>query len=108
MLISQTGQVWQIPNEAGSAALDPSVVCAAAATTCAPGTVQTQAQSGAFQVLPPSHQVFSGGIAGSVTVSGTPLSVSVFAYAVNKPSSRMQSAAEACAKHLKNKIAKFM
>jgi hypothetical protein len=82
VLVSQTGQVWQIPNEAGSLALDPGVICAVGAPTCAPGTVQTQSQSQAFQVGLPAHQVFTGGIAGSLTVSGTtaPVAAYVFAY----------------------------
>ncbi|HEY6912198.1 MAG TPA: hypothetical protein VI356_22655 [Myxococcales bacterium] len=82
VLISQTGQVWQIPNEAGSLALDPAVVCAAGAASCAPGTVQTQSQSQAFQVGLPAHQFFTGGISGSLTVSGTaaPVAAYVFAY----------------------------
>jgi len=83
VLLSQSGQVWQIPNEAGSAALAPSVICAAGASACAPGTVQTQSQSAAFQVGPPSHPPFSGGITGLLQVSGTPLSAYVFAYAAN-------------------------
>src|SRR5712692_8669511 len=44
----------------------------------------------------------------SIQVTNIKTGVVAFAYAVNKPSSRMQSAAEACAKHLKNKIAKSM
>jgi len=83
VLLSQTGQVWQIPNEAGSAALDPSVVCATA--PCAPGTVQTQSQSGAFQVHAPAHAAYTGGIAGSLTVAGAPAVAAayVFAYAMD-------------------------
>jgi len=81
VLMEQTGQVWQIPNEAGSAALDPSVVCAAAATSCAPGTVQTQSQSQAFQVGLPAHAIYSGAIAGTLTAASTPLAAYVFAYA---------------------------
>ena len=82
VLLSQTGQVWQIPNEAGSAALDPRVVCATA--PCAPGTVQTQSQSDAFQVVAPAHAGYTGGIAGSLTVAGAPAIASayVFAYAM--------------------------
>jgi uncharacterized protein (DUF2141 family) len=83
VLLSQTGQVWQIPNESGSAALDPSVVCPATASSCAPGTIKTQSQSGAFLVGPPSHPVYTGGIAGSLTVTGTPRAAYVFAYAAN-------------------------
>jgi hypothetical protein len=85
VLLSQSGQAWQIPNEAGSAALDPSVVCPAAATSCAAGTVQTQSQSQAFQVGLPAHPVYSGGIAGTLTVSGSPAIASayVFAYPAN-------------------------
>jgi len=79
VLSSETGQVWQIPNEAGAAALDPRVVCPAAATFCAPGTVQTHSQSGAFQVGPRSHATFSGGIAGTLTLPGPALGVHVFA-----------------------------
>ncbi|HET7787373.1 MAG TPA: hypothetical protein VFL36_15495 [Myxococcales bacterium] len=82
VLVSQTGQVWQIPNEAGTLALDPSVVCAAGSTTCAAGTVQTQSQSQAFQVGLPAHQVFTGGISGSLTIGGAaaPVAAYVFAY----------------------------
>src|SRR5256885_6163271 len=79
-LVSQTGQVWQIPNEAGSAALDPSVVCAAA--PCAPGTVQTQSQSGAFQVHAPAHAAYTGGIAGSLTVAGAPAIAAAYVFAM--------------------------
>ena len=81
VLLSETGQVWQIPNEAGAAALDPRVVCPAAATSCAPGTVQTQSQSGAFQVGPRSRAPLGGGIAGRVTVHGPAVAVYVFAHA---------------------------
>jgi hypothetical protein len=81
VLVSQTGQVWQIPNAAGSAALDPGVACPASAPTCAPGTVQTQSQSRAFQVGPPSHPVHDGQIAGTLTVTGEPIAAYVFAYA---------------------------
>ena len=83
VLLSQTGQVWQIPNEAGSAALDPLVVCATA--PCAPGTVQTQSQSNAFQVLAPAHPRYTGGISGFLTVVGAPAIASayVFAYAMD-------------------------
>jgi hypothetical protein len=80
VLISQTGQAWQIPNEAGSAALDPSVVCAATAPTCALGTVKAASQSQAFQVGPPAHQVYTGSISGTLTAASTPLSAYVFAY----------------------------
>jgi uncharacterized protein (DUF2141 family) len=86
VLLSQTGQAWQIPNEAGSAALDPSVVCDAATVSCPPGTVQTQSQSRAFHVGLPAQPVYTGRIVGSLAVSGTPLpswTVSVFAYAAN-------------------------
>jgi uncharacterized protein (DUF2141 family) len=81
VLLSQTGQVWQIPNEAGTAALDPRAVCSSA--PCAPGTVQTQSQSGAFQILAPSQAAHTGGIAGSLTVAGAPAIAAayVFAYA---------------------------
>jgi uncharacterized protein (DUF2141 family) len=85
-LLSQTSQAWQIPNEAGSAALDPGVVCDATAVSCAPGTVQTQSQSRAFQVGLPGHPVYTGRIVGSLAVGGTPLpswTVSVFAYGTN-------------------------
>jgi uncharacterized protein (DUF2141 family) len=84
VLISQGGQAWQIPNEAGSAALDPGSVCAASASSCAPGTAQTQSQSGAFHVVSPAHQVFDGAISGSLTVAGpAPAGAYVFAYAAN-------------------------
>ena len=80
VLVEQTGQIWQIPNEAGSAALDASVVCAAAAGTCAPGTVKTQSQSQAFQVGLPAHPIYSGAIAGTLTAAATPAAAYVFAY----------------------------
>ena len=80
VLVEQTGQVWQIPNEAGSAALDASVVCAASASTCAPGTVKTQSQSQAFQVRLPANPLFSGAIAGTLTATATPVAAYVFAY----------------------------
>jgi len=83
VLVSQAGQVWEIPNASGSAALDPAVVCLASAPECAPGTVQTQSQSQAFQVGPPAHTARSGGIAGTLSVAGTPLAAHVFAYAAN-------------------------
>jgi hypothetical protein len=83
VLVSQAGQVWEIPNASGSAALDPAVVCPASAPTCAPGTVQTQSQSQAFQVGPAAHAARSGGIAGTLSVAGTPLAAYVFAYAAS-------------------------
>ena len=84
VLVAQTGQVWQVPNEAGSAALDPAVVCPEAASTCSPATVQTQSQSRAFRVGPPSHPVYTGAIAGSLTAGATPIaSAYVVAYAVS-------------------------
>src|SRR5882672_5462926 len=83
VLVSQTGQVWEVPNASGSAALDPAVVCPAWATACTPGTVQTQSQSQAFEVGPPARAVHSGGIAGTLSVAGTPLAAHVFAYAAN-------------------------
>ena len=44
--------------------------------------MQTQSQSQAFQVGLPAHQIFTGGIAGSLTLSGTaaPVAAYVFAY----------------------------
>jgi uncharacterized protein (DUF2141 family) len=83
VLVSQAGQVWEIPNAFGSAALDAAVVCPASASACAPGTVQTQSQSQAFQVVPPAHAVRSGGIAGTLSVAGNPLAAYVFAYAAS-------------------------
>ena len=83
VLVSQAGQVWEIPNASGSAALDPAVVCPASASACGPGTVQTQSQSQAFQVVPPAHALRSGGIAGTLSVAGNPLAAYVFAYAAN-------------------------
>ena len=82
VLVEQTGQIWQIPNEAGSAALDPSVVCAASASTCAPGTLKTQSQSQAFQVGLPAHPIYSGAIAGTLTATATPAAAYLFAYPV--------------------------
>jgi uncharacterized protein (DUF2141 family) len=83
VLVSQAGQVWEIPNASGSAALDPSVVCPASAPSCAPGTVQTQSQSQAFQVGPAAHGARAGGIAGTLSVAGTPLAAYVFAYSAS-------------------------
>ncbi len=82
VLVTQSGQVWQIPNEAGSLALAPQVVCAASTTICPPGTVQTQSQSASFQVGLPAHQIYSGAIAGMLTAAA-PISAYVFAYAAN-------------------------
>ncbi|HUJ29475.1 MAG TPA: hypothetical protein VLW85_25820 [Myxococcales bacterium] len=82
VLILQTGEVWQIPNEGGSAALDPQVVCAAGAPVCAPGTVKTQSQSEAFQVGVPAHPIYSGAISGTLTAA-SPGTAYVFAYPVN-------------------------
>lgn len=83
VLVTQSGQVWQIPNEAGSAALDPQVVCAASAATCPAGTVQTQSQSASFQVGLPAHPIYSGAIAGTLTAGTAPVSAYVFAFAAN-------------------------
>src|SRR5882672_1562833 len=83
VLVSQAGQVWEIPNASGSAALDPAVVCPASAPACASGTVQTQSQSQAFQVGPAAYAARSGGIAGTLSVAGIPLAAHVFAYAAN-------------------------
>src|SRR6267143_1313200 len=83
VLVSQAGQVWEIPNASGSAALDPAVVCPASAPACAPGPVQTQSQSQAFQIGSPANPARSGGIAGTLSVAGTPLAAHVFAYAAN-------------------------
>ena len=83
VLVSQTGQVWEVPNASGSAALDPAVVCSASASACAPGTVQTQSQSQAFEVGPPARAIHSGAIAGTLSVAGDPLAAHVFAYASN-------------------------
>jgi hypothetical protein len=81
VLVAQTGQIWQIPNEAGSAALDASVVCAAGAGPCAPGTVRTQSQSAAFQVGLPAHAIFPGAISGTLTVPAPVVGPAyVFAY----------------------------
>lgn len=51
VVVNETGQVWQIPNQ--SSVVLPSEVCAQAASSCAPGTVQTQSQGRAFVVTPP-------------------------------------------------------
>ena len=84
VLVAQTGQAWQVPNEAGSAALDPAVVCPESALTCNPATVQTQSQSRAFRVGLPSHPVYTGAIAGSLTANaGSIASAYVFAYAAS-------------------------
>jgi len=83
VLVSQAGQVWEIPNASGSAALDPAVICPASAPACPPETVQTQSQSQAFQVGSPANPARSGGIAGTLSVAGTPLAAHVFAYAAN-------------------------
>ena len=52
--------------------------------TCNPATVQTQSQSRAFRVGLPSHPVYTGAIAGSLTANaGSIASAYVFAYAAS-------------------------
>jgi uncharacterized protein (DUF2141 family) len=87
VVINETGQLWQIPNSAGSLALDPAVICAADATACAAGTVQTQSQSQAFTVTLPQRQLVANAIAGALTVSGIPsfAGAYVFAYSAENP-----------------------
>src|SRR5205807_9617767 len=72
VLLERSGQVWQIPNESGSAALHPSVVCAESAPSCAPGTVKTQSQSRPFHVGNPAHPIYSGASAGTLQAGTAP------------------------------------
>ena len=84
VIINQTGQAWQIPNEAGPAALDPRAVCAAA--PCAPGTVQTQSQGRAFLVGPPTSTPTQVTISGTLSFTGaTPAAAYVYAFSAANP-----------------------
>ncbi|MBS2021735.1 MAG: hypothetical protein JST92_04955, partial [Deltaproteobacteria bacterium] len=88
VLMNATGQLWQIPNEAGPAALDPGSVCPSP-TTCGAGQVSTASQSRSFAVVPPAGAVPPGAIAGTVKlVSGqqtTVKAVYVYAFSTNDP-----------------------
>jgi uncharacterized protein (DUF2141 family) len=77
ILMNETGQLWQVPNSSGSAALDPR----------AAALVNTSSQSQAFAVVPPAAAVNAGEIDGTVQLSGVPSfkSVYVFAYSVSDP-----------------------
>jgi hypothetical protein len=79
VIINQTGQVWQIPNEAGPAALDPRAVCAAA--PCAPGTVQTQSQGRAFVVGLPTSTPTQVTISGTLTFTSPTPAAGAYVYA---------------------------
>lgn len=74
VLINQTGQIWQVPNEAGSAALDP----ASAAL------VDTASQSQVFSVSVPAS-LSTGSISGTLTVNGAITGAYVFAYDSSNP-----------------------
>ena len=75
VLVNQTGQVWQVPNEAGSAAL----------TAQSAALAPTQSQSQAFTVTVPSA-LNAGTISGKLTVAGAFYGAYVFAYdAANPP-----------------------
>ena len=85
VIVNQTGQVWQIPNEAGPAALDPRAVCAAA--PCAPGTVQTQSQGRSFVVGPPGAPPTRVTISGTLTFAAStpPAAAYVYAFSTANP-----------------------
>ena len=83
VLMNQTGQVWQIPNEANPAALDPRAVCDVAAATCAPGTVRTQSQGRSFVVGPPANPVSPLFISGTLTVPAGSAVFGAYVYAFN-------------------------
>ena len=83
VLINQTGQAWQIPNEANPAALDPRAVCDAAASSCAPGTVRTQSQGRSFMVGPPVNPISSLAITGKLTVPAGAAVFGAYVYAFN-------------------------
>jgi uncharacterized protein (DUF2141 family) len=85
VLVSQTGQVWQIPNEAGSSALDPAVLCDEKDSGCSAGTAPTRSQSDAFRVGPPSRRSPAGAIAGSLTTTATSIAAAyVLLYAADR------------------------
>ncbi len=81
VVVNQTGQVWQIPNEAGPAALDPRAVCAAA--PCAPGTAQTQSQGRAFVVGPPTSTPTQVTISGTLSFNLATPPYAAYVYAFN-------------------------
>ena len=91
ILMNRTGQLWQIPNEAGSLALDPRAVCGA--VPCGAGQVSTASQSRFFSVVKPSGPVPPGEIDGTLTVlpsalppGAQPIAAYVFAFdAANPP-----------------------
>lgn len=69
VLMNKTGQLWQIPNEAGPASLDPRAVCPTP-TTCGAGQVSTASQGRSFAAVPPSGAVPPGAITGTFRVVG--------------------------------------
>ena len=85
VLLNKTGQVWQLPNEAGVAALDPRV--GTCTTSCQPGQVSSAAQGRFFSVVPPAAALPSGEIDGTLTIAGsaTSTSIAIFAWHVEDP-----------------------
>ena len=83
VVVNQSGQIWQIPNEASPAALDPRAAAALAGSTASQGA--------AFVVTPPAVAVPGGAIAGTLSVSGLAAGAApfkrayVFAYAQANP-----------------------
>jgi uncharacterized protein (DUF2141 family) len=89
VLLNKTGQVWQIPNDAGPAALDARVQ-QCAGSTCSAGQVNTASQGRYFSVLPPAAPVPTGEIDGALALSGsstpaTVASVVFFAWHAEDP-----------------------
>lgn len=60
VLMNATGQLWQVPNEAGTAALDPRAAALSSATA---------SQSKSFRVLPATAPAPTGAIAGNLKVA---------------------------------------
>ena len=86
VLLNKTGQVWQLPNEAGPAALDPRV--GTCTTSCQPGQVASAAQGRFFSVVSPAVLPLpSGEIDGVLTIAGatTSTSVALFAWHAEDP-----------------------
>ena len=88
VLLNKTGQLWQLPNEAGPAALDPRVV--QCTTSCGPGQVNTASQGRYFSVIPPAAPLPTGEIDGTLTIawSSAPPSIAsavVFAWHAEDP-----------------------
>jgi len=70
VVINKTGQIWQIPNEAGPAALD------SRAAEMLSGSTASQGES--FTVTPPTSAVPPGSISGTLTVTNLPTGTAQF------------------------------